>query len=67
MAASLVLGNVEFWLILTFCEKAFDLITWFLNFFGIVFLVGLGWHEHWNNEEHSLQGIPGRLLQVLSG
>ena len=33
----------------------------------IPYPVGLGWHEHWNNEEHSLQGIPWGFLQVLPG
>ena len=50
------------------------ILVWNLDFWlsdfvaGIFFMsLGLGWYEHWNNEEHSLQGIPWRLLQILSG
>lgn len=40
---------------------------WLLLFLIYPVSPGLGWYEHWNNEEHSLQGISWRLLQILSG
>ena len=39
--------------------------VWTCLLFGI--FIGLGWYEHRNHEEYTLQGIPWGFLQVLPG
>ena len=64
-----LLFNCKIWNLYIYLPHVY---IWLVYFFdvsahGSCLFLGLGWHEHWNNEEHSLQGIPWRLLQILSG